>query len=234
VSDDNNVHPTAVIGPGVEFGRDNVVAPYAVVLGPCRIGDGNWIGPHVSIGTPAQVRDRAHGAAWFEATESPGIVIGNGNIIREYAAVHLPIERATTVGDRCYLMAYSNVPHDGVIGDAVTLSSAVQLGGHATVGSGANVGLGAMVHQRRVIGAGAMIGMGAIVTRDVPPFATAYGNPARVRGVNAVGLRRAGYGDAVIDVLSRYFRDGTSIEELSELPESIVASFAAHHAATSR
>jgi UDP-N-acetylglucosamine acyltransferase len=221
MSEPNTIHPTAVIGPGVELGRDNIVSPYAVILGPCRIGDRNWIGPHAVIGTPAQVRDRPHPAGWDAADLAAGIDIGNDNIIREYAAIHLPIETATLIGNGCYLMAYSNVPHDAVIGNAVTLSSAAQLGGHVVVGTGANLGLGAMVHQRRVIGAGAMVGMGAIVTRDVPPFSMAYGNPARVNGVNEIGLRRSGYGQAVIDELSRHLIDQVDLGELPALPSEI-------------
>ena len=74
------------------------------------------------------------------------------------------------------------VGHDGDIGDGVTMASSVTLGGHVVVGDRANLGLGAIVHQRRVIGPGVMLGMGSVVTRDVPPFAKAFGNPARVRG----------------------------------------------------
>ena len=60
----NRIHPTAVLGEGVELGEDNVIGPFAVIAGPVRIGDGNWIGPHVTIGTPGEDRHRPHPAAW--------------------------------------------------------------------------------------------------------------------------------------------------------------------------
>jgi UDP-N-acetylglucosamine acyltransferase len=234
VPDGNDIHPTAIIGPGVELGRDNVVAPYAVVLGPCRIGDRNWIGPHVAIGTPAQIRGGAHIASWEAPDDPPGVVIGDDNIIREFVTIHQPTEDTTAIGNHCYLMSYAHVPHDATLSDGVTLSNAAQIGGHAQFGAGANIGLGAMVHQRAIIGAGAMIGMGAIVTKDIPPFAVAYGNPARVAGVNAVGLRRAGYDEGVIEAVARHLNDGIAMSSLPELPAQIVTAFDDHTAAVRR
>jgi UDP-N-acetylglucosamine acyltransferase len=74
------------------------------------------------------------------------------------------------------------------------------------VGERANLGMGAVVHQFRVVGGGAMVGMGAAVTRDVPPYAKAFGNPARVRGADTVGLRRAGVPDGPIEALAAALR----------------------------
>ena len=88
--------------------------------------------------------------------------------------------------NQCY------IAHDSVVDDGATLASSVLLAGHVQVGDGANLGLGIAVHQFRAIGAGGMVGMSAAVTRDVPPFAKAYGNPAAVRGANVVGMQRAG------------------------------------------
>jgi UDP-N-acetylglucosamine acyltransferase len=222
----NSIHPTAVIGPGVSLGADNVVAPYAVIFGPCSIGDSNWIGPHVSIGTPAQMRDGSHPAGWEAAADTTGITIGDGNVIREYVTIHQPIEQVTAIGNNCYLMSYAHVPHDASIGDGVTLSNAVQLGGHTTIAAGANVGLGAMVHQRLTVGSGAMIGMGSIVTKPVPPFAVVYGNPARLAGANRVGLARAGYDDEVAAVIAEHYRGDPAAPLPAGLPDELVAAFA--------
>ena len=98
------------------------------------------------------------------------------------------------------------VGHDGDIGDGVTMASSVTLGGHVSVGDKANLGLGAIVHQRRVIGPGVMLGMGAVVTRDVPPFAKAFGNPVRVQGVNTVGMTRQGLDLADAESLAEHYR----------------------------
>jgi len=231
VSEGNQIHPTAVVGPGVELGTDNTIAPYAVLLGPCVIGDRNWIGPHVSIGTPAQMRDGEHPRAWDVTAAGEGIVIGSDNVIREYVTIHQPTDHVTRVGSRCYLMSYAHVPHDAVLGDLVTLSNAAQIGGHTIIGEGANLGLGTMVHQRLAIGGGAMVGMGSVVTKSVPPFAVAYGSPARVAGANSVGLTRAGYDDAVVTRLATWYRDGTGAVADLDLPQTLQAAFAAHDAA---
>ena len=79
----NSVHPTAVIGPDVRLGDGNVIGPYAVMTGLCVIGDGNWIGPHAVIGTPAQYRGAPHPAV-DDPGAGAGVVIGDGNVVREF------------------------------------------------------------------------------------------------------------------------------------------------------
>jgi UDP-N-acetylglucosamine acyltransferase len=198
----NRIHPTAVIGAGVDLGHGNVIGPYSVVLGPCRIGDGNWIGPHVTIGTPAEHLDGPHPVGWEDEQAGHGVEIGDRNRIREYVSVHQGIGAATSVGDYCYLQARSHVGHDARVDDDVTLACAVQLGGHTHVWSHATIELGALVHQRSVIGPGAMIGMGAAVDHEVAPFTLSLGNPARTVGVHEVGLRRLGCSGDVIAALA--------------------------------
>jgi UDP-N-acetylglucosamine acyltransferase len=52
-----------------------------------------------------------------------------------------------------------------------------------------------------------MVGMGSVVTRDIPPFAKAFGNPARVRGVNVVGMTRMGHSSVSIEELALLYAD---------------------------
>ena len=201
----NRVHPTAVIGEGVELGTGNVVMPYAVILGPVTIGDDNWFGPHSLIGAPPQFRLGPH-PPWDEPQGQFPIVIGNGNRIREFVSVAMGRVRSTTVGDRCIFMGRSNAPHDCVFDDDVTLAGGSQFSGNVTVGRGVNLGLEASVRQNLVLGALAMIGMDSTVLTDIPPFALVYGTPARVRGANRVGLEREGWDGALIDRLDEHYR----------------------------
>jgi UDP-N-acetylglucosamine acyltransferase len=198
----NRIHPTAIIGADVEFGQDNVVGPYTVICGPCRIGDGNWIGPHVSIGGPAEHLGAEHVAGWDGETGGAGVVIGNRSRIREFVTIHQGVREATRVGDGCYLMGRSHLGHDAVVDNEVVIASAVQLAGHVRVGSWANVGLGTVVHQHTRIGPGAMVGMGSAIRKDVPPFTTTVGNPARTTGVNRVGLSRRGCAEESLDQIT--------------------------------
>jgi UDP-N-acetylglucosamine acyltransferase len=202
----NSVHPTAVVGDDVQLGTDNVIGAYAVILGPARLGDGNWIGAHAMIGSSAEIRGIDHGGC--AGGVGGGIEIGSRNVIREHVTIHQGHYATTRIGDECYLMNRIYIGHDGAIGHRVTMASAVTLGGHVHVGDEANLGMGAIVHQRRVIGPSVMLGMGAVVTRDVPPYAKAFGNPARIRGANQVGMQRQDIGSRTIAELQQAYEAG--------------------------
>ncbi|HEX7661586.1 MAG TPA: UDP-N-acetylglucosamine acyltransferase [Pseudonocardiaceae bacterium] len=205
----NRIHPTAIIGEGVELGEDNIVGPYAVIVGPSRIGDRNWIGPHVTIGTPAEDRDAPHPAAWEGELAGEGVAIGDDNRLREYVSIHQGTRRTTRLGSRCYLLQNSHISHDGIVEDEVTLAHSVQLGGHTHVWSYANLGMNAVVHQHGRVGPGAMVGMGSAVRREAEAFMVSVGSPVRTVRINTVGLRRRGCGEGDLDALAS-FLSGTS------------------------
>jgi UDP-N-acetylglucosamine acyltransferase len=186
------IHPTALVSPGVDLGVDVVVGPHALLLGPCRIGDGVRIGASCVIGSPPELTSARQNDAWDGDLEHAGVEIGAGTVVREFTAVQQGADAPTRIGAGCWLLSRSYVAHDCVLDDEVTTSAGVSLGGRSRIGRGANLGMNATVHQRRVVGPGAMVGMSSAVTRDVPPFAKAYGTPARVRGANVVGMTRRG------------------------------------------
>jgi UDP-N-acetylglucosamine acyltransferase len=221
----NKVHPTAVIGAGVQLGDNNVIGPYTVIIGPTSIGDGNLIGPHASIGTPAEFRGGPHPTGWDGEIDGAGVTIGNNNIVREFVTINQGTHESTTMGDDCYILARSHIGHDCVLHHGVTLADAVQLGGHTQVWSWANIGMGAVVHQRLLVGPGAMIGMGSAVRKDVPPFTIAVGNPSRVSGVNRVGLSRRGCTDEMIDEFTAYVGGKSPVP--ADLPAELADELAA-------
>lgn len=149
------------------------------------------ISPLASIGTPGEDPRKPN-------PPNHGVAIGDRTTIREFVTVHGGFEAPTRIGSDSYVMAHSYVAHDCVLHDGVTLAARATLGGHTIVHEGANVGLGAITHQRITIGAYAMVGAGAVVIRDVPPFAKVAGVPARVIGVNRVGMERAGFSEREI------------------------------------
>ena len=206
----NVIHPSAVIGPAVELGSDVTVGPNAVLLGPLTVGDRVWIGAGAQIGSPPEISSLVQHTAWTGDTEYAGVVLGNDVVVRENAVIHQGSHRATRVGAESWILNSAYLAHDVVVGTSTTVSASVQVGGHATIGDGANIGMGALVHQRRVIGAGAMVGMGTPVTRDVLPFAKAYGSPARIHGLNAYVLRKLGATETEIAALWQLYLAGNT------------------------
>ncbi|WP_322746781.1 acyl-ACP--UDP-N- acetylglucosamine O-acyltransferase [Cellulomonas sp. S1-8] len=192
----------------MELGQGNVIGPYVVILGPVRIGDDNWFGSGATIGAPPEVRGVDHPAQWLTGGGGGGVVIGDRTLVREQVVIHQGWQSVTEVGDDCFLMNRAYVAHDCRLADGVTLASGTALGGHVVVGARAGLGLGALVHQRRVVGPGAMVGMGAVVSRDVAPYAKVYGNPARVRGANVVGMQRQGVPEEAIAEVERAYALG--------------------------
>lgn len=204
----NEIHPTAHVADGVELGTGNIIGPYAVILAPTTMGDNNWIGPHAAIGTPGQIRRGPHPTP--DAHQGAGVVIGTGNIIREFSTVHQGSSEPTRLGDDTYLMAYSHVPHDAVVGSGVVLCNSVQVAGHSWIGPNVTVGLSAQVLQFSSIGAYAMVGMSSVITRDIPPFGLTKGSPARITGANRVGLERSGVSSDVIEQIDTYYKAGNT------------------------
>jgi UDP-N-acetylglucosamine acyltransferase len=202
------IHPSAVIGDGVRLGVDVKIGPAAVILGPAVIGDRVWIGPGVVIGTPPEISTLAQNAAWAGDLDHKGVEVGRDTVIRELSTIHQGSLRPTRVGAGTWVLNSCYIAHDCTVGDHVTLSAGTRLGGHVQVGDYANLGMNTVVHQRRIIGGGAMVGMGTPISRDVPPFAKAYGNPPRVHGVNEYALKRLGVSVTMIERLRDAILDG--------------------------
>lgn len=214
----NSIHPTAVIGAHVRLGTGNVIGPGVVLAGRVTLGDDNWLGAHVVIGSPPEVRGYPHTADWIDSADALGVAVGDRCVIREASQVHGGWQERTEIGDDAFIMNQCYIAHDCRLGDFVTTASHVAMGGHVRVGSRATLGLGTVVHQRRAIGAYAMVGMGSVVSRDVPAFVKAFGNPCRVTGTNTVGLQRNGFSDEAVAAVVAAVAAG-DLTVLADVPE---------------
>lgn len=119
--------------------------------------------------------------------------IGNRNTIREFCTFNIgsPGDAGVTrVGDDNWIMAYVHIAHDCQVGNKTILANNTTLGGHVHLADWVIVGGLTGIHQFVKVGSHAMIGFSSAVTKDVPPFMMADGNPLSVRGFNAEGLRR--------------------------------------------
>jgi UDP-N-acetylglucosamine acyltransferase len=177
---------------GLSMGEDCVISPTARFIGVVVLGDRVTIADGAVIGSTG-----GHRHLGPRTTEA--LTIGDDTVIHENVVIHRGLEAegkrfwGTSIGARCYIMAGAVIEHDAQIGKDVTIAAQVGLGGHAAVLDGANIGIGAAVHQNVTIGACAMVGMGATVLSDVPTGVTVVGCPARVIGINTIGIERAGY-----------------------------------------
>lgn len=199
------VHPSALVDPSAELDLDVVVEAFAMIGSGVRIGAGSTIGPRAtvygatrigagcSVGVGAVVGSDPQDLKYDG--EPTTLEIGDETHIREYATINRGTNAtgSTVIGPRCLLMSYVHVAHDCRLGEGVILANAVQLGGHVEIGEHAQVGGLTPVHQFVRIGAYGFVGGGSRVPQDVPPYARTAGNPLRLYGINAVGLRRAGF-----------------------------------------
>jgi len=195
------IGPFSVIGAHVVIGAGSWVGPHAVIKGPTRIGRDNKIFQFASLGDAPQ--DKKYKG------ENTRLEIGDRNVIREFVTVNRGTTQGdgvTRIGDDNLLMAYSHVAHDCRLGNQIVLSNVATLGGHVEIGDFAIMGGLSAVHQFTKVGAYCFIANNAAVTRDVPPYLMAVGQPAEPHSVNAVGLRRRGFTEEQILNVRRAYR----------------------------
>lgn len=194
------IKPYAVIGSQVRIGANTVVGSHAIIEGLTKIGRDNQIFPGAAIGLEPQ--DLKYKGANSE------VIIGDRNRIREYVTINRATNEgeATVIGDDNLLMAYSHVGHNCIIGNEVVIANSVAIAGHVHIDSMAIVSGVLGIHQFVHIGTMAMVGGMSRISRDVPPYMMVEGNPARVRSLNQVGLKRRGFSQSEIRFLKQAFR----------------------------
>lgn len=215
----SEVHPTAIIEPGasigegcrigaycqvgrdVRLGRNNVLHAHVVLAGNTLIGEGNEIYPFCCFGTVAEdFRVRSEWRSYVR--------IGDANIFREYTTVNASASDggSTVIGSNCFLLSYSHVAHDCVLEDKVTLSCDAKISGHVRIGANAIVSAKTGVVQFVRIGAFAFVGGFNKVAKDILPYCIADGYPSSIRGINKVGLERAGFSAERIRIIRDAYR----------------------------
>jgi UDP-N-acetylglucosamine acyltransferase len=196
------IGPHAVVGPDVRIGRNCRIGASAVIDGWTEIGDDTQIYPMASIGlAPQDLKYRG---------ERTKLVVGRRNIFREFVTINRGTAGGggeTTIGDDNLFMAYVHVAHDCHIGNDTIFGPHATLGGHVGVEDFANVSAGSAVHQFCRVGRHAFIGGYSVVTKDALPFARTIGSrPARIFGVNTIGLSRRGFTPNTITQLRHAYR----------------------------
>ncbi|HBI21732.1 MAG TPA: acyl-[acyl-carrier-protein]--UDP-N-acetylglucosamine O-acyltransferase [Legionella sp.] len=224
ISEHAMIHPLAQLGEGVSVG------PGTIIGANVEIGDGTWIGPHVVIQGPtvigkhnkifqfASVGDEPQDVTY--QGEATRLEIGDHNIIREFCMISRGTTKGgglTRLGDHNFLMAYSHIGHDCMVGNQIIMVNYSALSGHVIVDDYAIIGAYAAVHQFCHVGAYAFIARATYVTKDVLPYVMIAGITTAACGINTVGLRRRGFSSAAIDLLRRaykvIFRKGLTVQQ---------------------
>ncbi len=214
----SNIHPSAIIEPGAQIGKNVTVEAYAIVKGTVTlhdnvvikshayidgnttIGEGTIIWPSASIGTKTQdLKFRG---------EKTFVNIGKRCEIREFATINSSCQENSVVkvGDDCLIMAYCHIAHNCELGNRVIMANNAMLAGHVTVEDFAIIGGMTPVHQFSRIGCYAMVGGFSRITHDVPPYTLGAGAPYRLGGLNLVGLKRHGFSIDVRRALTKAFK----------------------------
>lgn len=195
------IGPYSLIGPEVKLSEGCVVHSHVVIQGKTTIGKNNEFYPFCSIG--AQPQDLTY-------NDEPSVVqIGDNNVFREYVSIHRGTKKEnlqTLVGHNSLFMAHVHLGHDVTVGDHCVFANSVNLAGHVKIGQKVIIGGGTNISQFISIGRGSYLGGATAIDRDIPVFCTAYGNRAKLKGINIIGLRRSGSTREEITGLVDFYR----------------------------
>jgi len=220
------VDPTAQLGEGVEVGPGAIIEAGAIIGEGCKIQARAVIGSHVLLGARNTI---GHGAIIggdpqdfdFKPGTNSKVVIGDDNVLREYVTIHRGTKEgsSTRVGNNNFLMVGVHLGHNASVGNRVIIANNCLLAGYVAVQDGAVLGGGSVFHQFIRVGRLCMVRGGERFGKDIPPFLVAYGTNL-VAGINAVGLRRAGFSSATRLEIKRAFRflylEGRNISQALE------------------
>jgi len=198
LAEDVSVGPFTVIGDEVEIGPRTRIGPHAVIQGHTRLGADNVVFQFASLGdAPQDLKYRG---------EPTRLEVGDRNVFRECCTVNRGTthdEGVTRIGSDNLFMAYTHVAHDCQLGNRIVMANAATLGGHVKLGDWVIMGGLSAVHQ---FGAHAFIANNCAVTRDVPPYVMAVGQPAVPHSINSKGLERRGFDAAQIRNIREAYR----------------------------
>jgi UDP-N-acetylglucosamine acyltransferase len=211
------IHPTAIVDRQATIDPTADVGPYVVIEGPVEIGPRTRLAAHVVVlgRTIIGADNVVHSGAVLGdepqdlkyAGAPTGLRVGDRNVVREHVVLHRATapDTWTIVGDDNFFMTNAHVAHNCTVGNQVILATGATLAGNVSVGDQAFVSGNCVVHQFCRVGRLSIMRGLSRASRDVPPFAISDWTHV-VRGVNRVGLRRAGFDAGRIRAISTAFR----------------------------
>ncbi len=234
------IHPTAIVDSQARLHPSVTVGPFSIIESEVTIGEGSIVesGAHIFQGTRIGRNNRiCHGALLgcepqdltFDPARSRPLTIGDHNHFKEGVNISRGVktEGGTRIGDNNYFMGNFHAGHDCVIGNHNILGHGSVLAGHVTIGDHVFISGLAAIHQFTYMGDRVMIAGCAKIVKDIPPFTIGDGNPARVSGLNSIGLRRAGITPEVRAAIKEAYKQiyqkevniGASLDRLEAEPQ---------------
>jgi UDP-N-acetylglucosamine acyltransferase len=215
------IHPTAIIDVSCEISPEAHIGPYCIIGPKTQIGAGSILDSHVCINGWTTIGERCHFYSHASVGTDPQdlkykgettyLKIGNDNVFREFVSLNRGTQGGhgiTVIGNNNFVMAYSHVAHDCIVGNNVIMANAATLAGHVTISDHATVGAFSAVHQFCRVGPHAFIGGFSVITRDALPYIKTVGerNQAKIYGINSLGLQRKGFSEQSIEELKQIYR----------------------------
>ncbi|TBU96929.1 sugar O-acetyltransferase [Phytopseudomonas dryadis] len=151
------------------------LARYNMALGLSAAERTRLLGERLAaVGTGVVVRPPFHCDYGFNISLGNDVFMNFNCVILDVVAVS--IGDKTQIGPGVQILSADH-PRDPAVRE-----SGLEFGRPVTIGRNVWIGAGALILPGVSIGDDALIGAGSVVTRDVPAGATAFGNPARLRG----------------------------------------------------
>ena len=216
---ETQIHKTAIVDSKAKLGKNISIGPYSIIHGNVTLGDDCQVGSHcvmtgrTTIGKHCQFFTGAVIGSMpqdkkYSDHEKVFLTIGDHNVFREYATVNPGTGDGgkTVIGHNNLFMAYAHIAHDCVVGNNCVIANNGTLAGHVTLEDRAVVGGLSAVHQFVRLGELSIVGGCSKVVQDIPPFSTCDGHPAKVFGINAIGLKRAKFSLETVTRIKKAFK----------------------------
>jgi len=214
------IHSSAIVDKTAKLGRDVIVGPGCVIGSDVIIGDGCELKSHVVIGPGTHMGCNNRAFTGCVIGEEPQIlgrrdpqsalVIGESNTFREYVTIHRGNPHSggkTIVGNNNYLMVGCHLGHDCEVEDETVMVNYCQIAGHCKIEKKAWLGGFTALHQFVTVGRFTYTGGRGGSSHDIPPFMRVSGTyPCQVRGLNLIGLQRAGMPQESIKALNQAYK----------------------------
>lgn len=213
-----SIHPSAIISKKAEIGENTSIGPFVVIEDNAKIGKNCIIAPMVHIRGNVEIGDNCK---IFTAAvignppqdlkyrgEKSFVKIGDNNTIREFVTINSATgeNQFTIIGSNNLVMAYVHIAHNCIIGNNCIIANAATIAGHVCIDDYAIIGGLVGIHQFSKVGKHSIVGGCSKITKDIIPFITADGHPARPHGINIIGLKRRNFSNQVISNLEKAYK----------------------------